>query len=322
MNVTAIIGNGLDISLGMKTTYSDFYKYVQENDVHKKNDIYASINSDPDTWSNFELGLGAYTQQIESLVSKKDRQHASDMIYESFNEVLEDLGDYLQMKSDEFKAKKPSYTMKATDFYAGLPDELARKITTLIQNKLLSFNFITLNYTDTLEALLYPERAPMERRGMRLGRIHHAHGSLTGYMTMGVSNESQLSAALEGDHRDNLIKPKLLESLEDDRLLTTHRMITESNLLIIYGSSLGETDQYIWQSIGEWLRGSDSYVILHDFNPEYLIRPSRNPIRQKQLDSEAKNRLIERIEGLTDEEKVNLRSRVLVVRNTTRYFKP
>lgn len=59
--VTFIIGNGLDLSLGLRTTYKDFYKYVIAKKPKTNNRIYAAINDDPESWGDFEARLGEYT---------------------------------------------------------------------------------------------------------------------------------------------------------------------------------------------------------------------------------------------------------------------
>lgn len=319
MNATFIVGNGLDMSFEMPTSYKQFYEYIHQTKPNTRNQIYTAIRDDPETWSDFELALGAHTQIIETLYGE-DRQKAVDKFRRAFDEVLEDLGDYLQEQRDASLAKLPRYAMARTDFYSGLHGESARKIAAIVGNAPLDSRFITLNYTDTLERLLQ-ERQMMERRGVIIRRIHHAHGELSDYITMGVSNESQISAALTGESRDDLIKPLLLASMDDDRLSVTEEMIESSSIIIIFGTSLGKTDEYIWQKVVNWLGGADDrYVIIHDHNEDFRVRPTRNPSRIKQLDQEARNRLLDHIEHLSDNEKVTLRSRILVVRNTTKLF--
>lgn len=73
MNVTFIVGNGLDISLGMATKYTDFYTHMQEKNKHTKNQIYQAITEDPETWAQFEFALGEHTQVIEAAVGE-DRE--------------------------------------------------------------------------------------------------------------------------------------------------------------------------------------------------------------------------------------------------------
>lgn len=320
-NVTFIVGNGLDISLGLETKYTDFYTHIQiKSSVAAKNQIYKAITEDPETWADFEKALGAHTQVIEAALKGKDREKASKSLHIAFDEVLSDLGDYLQELIVQSSDRIPSYIMNSRDFYEGLPGELSRMIRSSLVTP-INTSFITLNYTNTLERMLSAHQT-MLRGGVRISQIHHAHGELSQYITMGVSNESQISAALEGDSRDDLIKPRLLKSMQDGRLATTMAIIEKSNIIVIFGTSYGATDEYIWQHVIEWLRVSeDRLVVLHDYNHEHMEKPTRNPSRIKQLDNEARNRLLDHAGSLGDEEKVELRSRILVVRNTNKLFK-
>jgi len=69
MNVLYIIGNGLDISLGMKTDYQSFYDYYSSLET-KDTDIInlkASIEEGRyQTWADLEAGLGDYTKNMSS----------------------------------------------------------------------------------------------------------------------------------------------------------------------------------------------------------------------------------------------------------------
>ena len=83
MNILYIIGNGFDLNLGMRTRYSDFYKYYKSIkspstliDVLKEN-----ISNDIENWSDLELELGRYTKNLNSI--------------KEFEEVYEDIGDNL-----------------------------------------------------------------------------------------------------------------------------------------------------------------------------------------------------------------------------------
>ena len=69
MNVLYIIGNGLDISLGMKTDYQNFYDYYMSQPtldpviLHLKESIKEGRYQ---TWADLEAGLGKYSGTISS----------------------------------------------------------------------------------------------------------------------------------------------------------------------------------------------------------------------------------------------------------------
>ncbi len=320
MKVTFIVGNGLDLSQGLSTKYTDFYEHIQTKKPKQANQIYQAITDDPETWSDFESALGEHTQIVEES-GEADRAKTSEKLFTAFDEVLEDLGDYLHDQDEKSIDTVSTYIMGYSDFYSGLLGESARRIGSLLKSLAYDANFITLNYTNTLERMLYPLRNSSKRNGVNIGRVHHAHGQLSEYIAMGVSNESQISPALDGEGRDNLIKPRLLQSMNDDRISTTTSIINNSDIIVIYGTSYGSTDEYLWRQIADWLRlSSKRIVILHDRNTDQLKKPTRNPARIKQLDNEAKNRLLDHAGELNEDEKVELRSQILVVRNTQKLF--
>lgn len=69
MRILYIIGNGFDISLGMKTGYPDFYRYYlsfssKDDDITKLKDCIK--DNKYETWADLEIGLGKYTSSISS----------------------------------------------------------------------------------------------------------------------------------------------------------------------------------------------------------------------------------------------------------------
>lgn len=70
MRVLWLFGNGLDISLGLKTSYYDFYQFLLTLEVKglisENNTIYKQLKHDfehnkQDLWSDYELRLGDLT---------------------------------------------------------------------------------------------------------------------------------------------------------------------------------------------------------------------------------------------------------------------
>ena len=74
MKISVLLGNGFDVSLGIKSSYGDFYKwyYDKPSDIKHiqdfrnaiKEDILRDIPDDEKTWADFELGLGKYTENF------------------------------------------------------------------------------------------------------------------------------------------------------------------------------------------------------------------------------------------------------------------
>ena len=74
MNITFLIGNGFDIALNLKTSYSNFYDWYckQPSDIPHisefrkdiDDDVNSKISAAEKTWADFELGIGKYTSKF------------------------------------------------------------------------------------------------------------------------------------------------------------------------------------------------------------------------------------------------------------------
>src|SRR5665213_2891986 len=185
-NVTFIIGNGLDLSLGLKTAYRDFYEYVKSRGLHPENRIYKAIQESPETWADFELALGQYTHYIDKL-PEKDRKKESMDFHEELELLREDLAEYLdkQEKSVENMPNKPIFT--GTAYFEELPIGQTNRIQSYVSRLPTNIEFVTLNYTDVLEKILPDSRALLAQQSIKVGVPHHIHGNLLENLTLGVS---------------------------------------------------------------------------------------------------------------------------------------
>lgn len=78
MNILFIIGNGFDLNLGLKTGYQDFYEYYikqkSSSDVVKR--LKEHLEKERfKIWSDMELGMGAYTAYVNSVVEFEEVCH-------------------------------------------------------------------------------------------------------------------------------------------------------------------------------------------------------------------------------------------------------
>lgn len=320
-DVTFIVGNGLDLSLGLETSYKHFYNHVQKNSLHPKSKIYGAIKNDPDTWANFERTLGVYTQFIEDL-PEKDRKKASMAFHDDLEDVTQDLADYLEVQDKKSGTVASRIRLSRSHIFEELSVGQRDKIRSLLSTKSVVMDFVTLNYTYTLERvfpnlgrLIVPDNIVVEN-------IHHVHGDLTENVTLGVSDESQLSSALEGDEKNDLIKPRIIESMNDGRINKMKQIIRRSSVVILYGTSIGETDKYIWEFLIEWLEGHpDRHLVVHKHDSTYTDATKRIQRRRKLFVGEVQNTLLSYAE-LDEETKTELRNRIFVIHNTKKLFRP
>ena len=319
--VTFIIGNGLDLNLGLETSYSHFYEHIKSIKAQTKNQIYNSIEEDPETWANFEYKLCTLTNTLEEfegdILSKKITK-----FYDDLEEVQHDLAKYLATEQSKLEKSEAAVALTRTCFYDELPSGQRPKIAALVdQTGNTAFNFITLNYTRTLNYIL-PANDTMRFRFKTIVRsIHHLHGTLLENMTMGAGDETQISSILQGDDRDELIKPRSIETSNDDRLITMERLINEGNVVVLFGTSIGETDNYLWKHLVHWLSLSQSRcIIIHKHDNKFTEDTQRIPRRRKLFISSVQNQILD-YSDIDESLKPELRKRIFVVHNTKTLFK-
>ena len=96
MKILHIIGNGFDLNFGLKTSYKDFYDFYMAalSSKNSVNNLKKNISNNYKNWSDLELALGQYTDEIKSV--------------QEFDEVFEDIGDrlseFLKMQEASFDA--------------------------------------------------------------------------------------------------------------------------------------------------------------------------------------------------------------------------
>lgn len=276
MRILYFIGNGLDVSLGMKTRYPDFYEYycsldenMQDRDVIR---LRNSIEQGKEDWKDLEYQLGQYTKDVSNA-------EALERICLNLNDELRNylLKEQDKVQSEDFDRNRcidqmvhPEQfllSMDQDEVYRSLPDPSTRSI-----------SFITLNYTDTLEKILFNGKNGISDKGRdETGRswsivnLFHAHGTLEGTPLIGVDNPSQIAntelAAIE-DVREILVKTEANASIKSGVDRRCKELIGRADLIILFGVSLGETDETWWREIGKRIKTSNAVVIIFHYDPK------------------------------------------------------
>ena len=97
MNVLYILGNGFDLAMGLKTSYPDFYKYLEKltgSELLEK--MKDEIKADKKNWSDMEEAFGKYTLNLNS-------QNELGDLYKDLTLCLQ---DYLMLEQKQFN---PTY---------------------------------------------------------------------------------------------------------------------------------------------------------------------------------------------------------------------
>lgn len=320
-NVTFIIGNGLDISLKLNTTYRNFYSYVKKNNLHPENTIYKAIQKEnPTHWADFELGLGRFTQKIED-INENERENWSQTLNDELDEIKIDLKRYIKEQNSFADDHIPRILFDHNTFYQGLAAGQISKIQQLVpRHKQTAMRFITLNYTDVLEKL-FPNagRAVLGPKYSIVDKIHHIHGSIDRQISLGVNDESQISSYITDDEKKFLIKPELIRQMNDGRLETLSNYIKASNVIVLFGVSLGATDKYIWGQVARWLNiHPENMLIIHHYESGLSV----NDLTERQallLYDRVKNKFLDHSD-IDDSIKSALKLKIYVIPNTKSLF--
>jgi hypothetical protein len=269
MNITFFLGNGFDLSIGLKTKYSDFYDYYKH--VHNASPqiikLKDSISKNTMQWSDLELALGEYLQNIDSL----------EQFDEIFTDILNELKNYLLDIERNFDFENISFIelnkhfSEPESYFPNADKEEITEYKNKWSNVDWKLDVITFNYTKSIENIYNKDFkgaviGSHHSDSIILNDVHHLHGYTDSHMILGVNDNYQLKNELfhdEIDIQDSFIKPLSNKSLKhqvDEQCLN---IINSANLICIFGSSLGHTDQIWWEAIGKTITNGAKLLIFH-----------------------------------------------------------
>lgn len=268
MQILYIIGNGFDLNLDLKTTYNDFYKYYEtvKSDNPNVQKLKEHISKTFDSWADLELALGDYTQHLNKI--------------EEFDDITLDIGEELSnyLKKEEQKVDKFEFDQKnffenlsyPENFFLPADKEVLVNFKRKWANHHWNLNIYTFNYTTVIEKIFGEKNSNVllaNHNGnatVKLGEIKHIHGYLDNNMVLGVNDISQVKNKDFHKNRDileSIIKPDCNRANRNniDRQFTNR--INQANLICIFGSSIGDTDNKWWELIGQRLK-SDCQLLI------------------------------------------------------------
>lgn len=268
MRIVYLIGNGFDINLGLETKYNQFYEYYKKIDSSSERilKLKENINDNFKNWSDLELALGEYTSNIDSL----------NEFDEVFEDILENLANYLQIEENKFELDNINID-KFLDFLC-FPE---KSLLTSDENEIKTYknnwsnqnwfvNIITLNYTRILDKIVGDRTGNYKigtnnKSSIYLNGLEHIHGYIDDRMIMGVNDITQIKNSSLHSNRD------VLEAIVKSQCNKAHKhtiddkciaQISDANLICIFGSSIGETDNFWWELIGDKLKNKVCRLII------------------------------------------------------------
>lgn len=316
MNILYFTGNGFDINLGMPTKYADFYKHYKEISSTNKNIqiLKNDIEDDYKNWSDLELAIGKYTDRLNSIED-------FDSI---FDDILDNLGDYLQQIEEMFdfssfqKEKLYNYLCNPEDNLPKADSDIIKAYKKEWEYSIWNIDIVTFNYTRSIEKILGDKTKNLKIGKHDLGyditlrEISHLHGFCDERMVMGVNDTSQLSNSSFYKIQDvieTIVKSncnKVQKHTVDDQCKA---QINLANLICIFGSSIGDTDNCWWELIGEQLKRDNFKLIIFTRGEEVISK--RKGYKKARIERKMKDYFLNKTK-LSDEEKINLEDRVYV----------
>ena len=316
MKILYILGNGFDLNLGMKTSYKDFYDYyksiISTNENIEK--LKKNISNNYKNWSDLEYALGQYTDEFKTV--------------EDFDVVFEDIGEklaeYLKTEEDKFKPE----TINQEKFFKDLvkPEEYLLPADKISLNNFKSkfnngnwdINIFTFNYTRTIEKIIENKKNiklgyhPVGTASAILSSIEHIHGYVDERMVLGVNDVSQLKNKEFHNNIDVLeaiIKEKCNRAYRHtiDNQFTTK--IQQANLICIFGSSIGDTDNMWWKLIGQKLINEIPIII---FTKGEEVISARIGYKNNRTERKMRKYFLNKTK-LSDEEKEKFGNNIYVV---------
>lgn len=318
MKILHIIGNGFDLNLKMKTSYSHFYSHYEQLKSKNSNllELKKEIAHNRNNWSDLEIALGEYTKHIENIVKL-------DLIVD---DLRNSLGDYLeeQEKSLDFtKIDKDLFLenlcFPEDQFQAA--DKIAIKnYTNQFKPSTWTVDIFTFNYTRIVEKIIgeddytYITLGHQNKNAITLRGIEHIHGYTDDMMVLGVNDINQVANSNfhnDLDALDQIVKINANKTNKHNIDNLFEQRIKEADLVCIFGSSIGDTDLFWWEKIGDCLKSGVPILIFT--KGEEISR--RNYHKTGRIERSFRDYFLNKT-TLTDSEKDNLKDRVYIGVNT------
>lgn len=332
VNITFFIGNGFDLNLGLKTRYKDFYKYFKEN-VRRSNIIRGWINEKDILWSDLEKALG---QSLSSI-----NRGNLEQFYDDKDEMDDLLIDYLQEEQEKYSYEdeeniKKELIASLDNFDINLSKADKQRIYRVKQRHAFNgvmYNFVVFNYTNCVDRIVEIQKkedsvisthtyfydASQYNSDSKLGEIYHIHGTVNEEMILGVNDESQINNEFlkqEEIFCDSFIKSYMNKMIGQQKTEEVQDLINNSEIICLFGMSIGETDKLWWEKIVDWLVEDKEKLLVIFWRDNKKLNKNRLPSRTIRNNDKVKNQFLEKGKGqLTDEKLRLIKDRIFVSYN-------
>lgn len=302
MNVTFMIGNGFDLRMGMHTKYTDMYdSYVasdSEDDVIRKfkNVLSADGAKKYVNWGDFELAMAKYARAFETEQDfiKCVRDFKSHMVMHLKKEEEQFL-EYLKSFDNSFSACVKTIDEALSNYCDGQTPNVISKIKKIENRTGIAHDFITFNYTRIFDYLL--ERYKNYHKIMFPINPIHIHGNLEGDVVLGIDNMAQvdkLKYPTTKRFERAFIKPNFNEEYNNQRVMDACNLIKQSDVICVYGMSLGKSDETWINQLSKWLLADENHHLIYYQHSQDIFN-SWNSDEKMDVEDERKEILLRRL---------------------------
>lgn len=260
-----VIGNGFDMSLGLKSSYQNFIEYIKrKRKFNKDYELYNYNRLFLRRYENFNLNWSDFENLYEETIRKindrsqknEEPQDVLDII--TLNSAIKKLeDDFTEYLLEEY----PKWIeQKTTPLGNSGFNKFTETINPLLEKLIRDENtyFINFNYTNTLEnlceSILYDLdsiKESNEKLKKAQERIFHIHGSLKEENILFGGGFTDSEGINKLHYSQSLINDKLFRIKENEILNTTRKQIMA---IVNSSEESSENNLYI---IGHSLQGSD-----------------------------------------------------------------
>lgn len=322
MQITFLLGNGFDLACGLKTHYTDAYEGYcisdspNENIRRFKEEI---MRDDFENWTDFEMALPRFGRQINN--------------FDKFRECVLDFSSYLEdyLKEEENKIDIDSHKNELAGkmqryiyyFYDFCLQDSKSILKHLIEETAedIMCNFVTFNYTNTLERCLstinkrITKRSPYEY--IYKDPIH-IHRELYDGIILGLDKEALYKEIPCSDIRKlkNFIDKIHINGRYSNITQNVVNLLKASRIIVIFGWSMGESDSFWVDTLKNLISENNNlHLVYVPYYKEELNRRYRNQALDRE--DEQKDKILDkfdipeegrnRIHIVTDTEYMNLK---------------
>lgn len=324
MNITFLLGNGFDIGLGLETGYESFYdEYSQIQETDNENiDSFKTMlknrNSDDQKkiidWADFEKAFGQHSSDFTIKEKNYYIERFEDFV-SNFNIYLENEEKRIDFSNTDLIAKTMN-TAVTTYFHIRTADrEFVQNIyNSADRNR--TYNFISFNYTKSVDECARILKQHLKSDSSRdVGKVLHIHGFIEENMIMGVNDVTQITNedfANDEEVVREIVKPQQNSDVRANYEKQVVDIINSSNIICVYGMSIGDTDKKWWSYIAQWLaKGEKRALVILKYDKKYN---KRFPFVQNRFIDSVTNKFLE-LSGQTQDVQSAIRSRVFVGMN-------